>query len=257
MCLILIALNQRPDYPLVLAANRDEYYRRPTREADYWEDAPDVLGGRDLEAGGSWLGVDRRGRIAAVTNVREPPLKKTGLESRGRLVADYLKDRIDPETYLRDVIRRRHRFDAYNLLAGINTNLFFHTSRYESYEKLDNGIHGVSNGELNCNWPKVVRGQKALANVLDAGPGIDPEDLFAILADTTIANDPELPDTGIGPELERNLSPVFIHMDGYGTRSSTVLTMDSNGDVVFCERNFSDTGVALNTGRFEFTIESG
>lgn len=255
MCLILIALNERHDYPLILSANRDEYFSRPTREAAYWEDAPDVLGGRDLEAGGSWLGVDRRGRIAAVTNLREPPLKKTGLESRGRLVADYLKDRIDPETYLRDVIRRRHHFDAYNLLAGMKTDLFFHTSRYEGYEKLDNGIHGVSNGELNCNWPKVVRGKKAFSDVLNAGPIIDPEDLFAILADTTAAADAELPDTGIGQELERNLSPIFVHMDRYGTRSSTVLIMDSQGSVVVCERNFSETGAVVNTGRFEFTVE--
>lgn len=257
MCLILIALNERPDYPLILAANRDEYFHRPTREAAYWEDAPGILGGRDLEAGGSWLGVDRRGRIAAVTNVREPPLKKAGLESRGRLVTDYLKNRIDPETYLRDVIRRRHRFDAYNLLAGVKTDLFFHTSRYDGYEKLDRGIHGVSNGELNCNWPKVVRGKLALSNVLDAGSNIDPEALFAILADTTVAADAELPDTGLGPELERSLSPIFVQMDRYGTRSSTVLTMDSKGGVVFCERNFSETGVAVNTGWFEFTIESG
>ncbi|MEX2525360.1 MAG: NRDE family protein [Gammaproteobacteria bacterium] len=257
MCLILIALNEHPDYPLILAANRDEYFRRPTREAAYWEDAPGVLGGRDLEANGSWLGMDRRGRIAAVTNVREPPLKRTGLESRGRLVADYLKNRIDPESYLQDVIRRRLHFDAYNLLVGIKTDLFFHTSRGDDYEKLDSGIHGISNGELNCDWPKVVGGKKALLNVLNAGPMIEPDDLFAILADTTAADDTELPDTGIGTELERNLSPIFIHMDGYGTRSSTVLTMDSNGDVVFCERNFSAVGTAIDTLRFEFTLESG
>jgi len=255
MCLILIALNQRPDYPLVLAANRDEYFRRFTREAAYWEDAPGVLGGRDLEAGGSWLGVTRDGRIA---NVREPPLKKTGLESRGRLVADYLIDRIGPEPYLRDVIRRRHCFDAYNLLVGIKTALFFHNSRHGDYKKLDGGIHGISNSsDLNCNWPKVIRGKTRLSNALRAGSNIDPEDLFVILADTTPADDSELPDTGVGPELERRLSPIFIHEDGYGTRSSSVLIMNSNGDVVFCERNFSETGAILNTRRFEFTVESG
>ncbi len=255
MCLILVAVNAHPLYPLVLAANRDEYFSRPTRSADYWEDAPAVLAGRDLEAGGTWLGVERLGRLAAVTNLREPPQKKPGLESRGRLVSDYLTSPVQPDVYMQDVLLRKDRFDAFNLLAGWGTELYFHTSRHDFFKRLDDGIHGISNGELDSPWPKIMRGKAMFRDCLDAGGTVAEEDLFAILADTTVAADGDLPDTGVGVELERRLSPIFVHMDGYGTRCSTVVTLDSGGGLVFCERNFDDNGAIVDNGRFEFAVQ--
>lgn len=257
MCLILIALNRHPRYPLVLAANRDEYFDRPTREADYWEDAPHVLGGRDLKAGGSWLGVDKRGRLAAVTNLREPPLTRTGLASRGGLVADFLKSTVQPEDYLDGVVQRRHRYDGYNLLVGNGTKLFFHNSRHAGYRQLDDGVHAVSNGDLDAGWPKIVRGGTALSALLESGSEPEPEALFTILGDTTVAADEELPDTGIGRDLERGLSPVFVRMNGYGTRCSTVVFLDAHRSLTFYERSFGEDGTASAPRRFEFTLESG
>lgn len=254
MCLILLAINRHPEYPLILAANRDEFFARPTRSADFWEDAPAVLGGRDLEAGGSWLGVDRSGRLAAVTNVREPPQKKMGLVSRGRLVSDYLTSPVEPWLYLQDVIRRQSHFDAYNLLVGWRTEIYFHASGRNAFQKLDDGIYGITNGELDCPWPKVIRGKAVLHDWLESRASMDAEALFEILADTTGADDAALPDTGVGLEVERRLASIFIHMDGYGTRCSTVLAMDSKGEVLFFERNFNDTAEPIETKRFEFTV---
>jgi len=255
MCLILVALNQRSDLPLVLAANRDEYFARPTRAAGYWEDAPGVLGGRDLEAGGSWLGVDTGGRLAAVTNVREPPLRKTGLESRGRLVSDYLKTTTSPADYLQEVIRRRQRFDGYNLLVGSTTELLYHASRDARYLRLEGGVHGISNGALDCSWPKVNRGKAALRRCLEDDAALDPERLFELLADTGVPEDETLPDTGVGLEMERQLAPIFVRMDGYGTRCSTLIVLEAGGRLRFYERVFSEDGGIVETGRFEFEIE--
>lgn len=255
MCLILLGLNKHPGYPLILAANRDEYFSRPTRFADYWEDAPWVIGGRDLEAGGSWLGLDVGGRLAAVTNVREPPLRGTGAESRGRLVSDFLTGETEITDYLQEVIGRRHLFDPYNLLVGTAMQLYFHSSGEPTYQKLEQGIHGISNGRLDANWPKVVRGRAALSTLLEAAAGPQPDDLLAILADTHIPDDGELPDTGVGLERERALAPICVRMDGYGTRSSTVIMLGADGRVLFRERSFSVTGEVADDRRFEFQLQ--
>lgn len=256
MCLILFAWQVRPDHPLVLAANRDEYFRRPTRPAHYWDDAPGVLGGRDLEAGGSWLGVDTRGRVAAVTNYREPPRARAGELSRGLLVSDFLKGDKAAADYLREVIRWQRRYDAFNLLLADATGLYFYSSREPDYRALAPGCYGISNGELDCPWPKVKKGKQVLRRQLGSGQALDSEALFDLLADDTPAADRELPDTGVGLEIERKLSPIFINLDGYGTRCSTVLIMGAQGNVFFAERNFDATGKALDTGRFEFSRKS-
>ena len=255
MCLILLARETLPDYPLVLAANRDEYYRRPTRPAHYWEDAEGVLGGRDLKAGGSWLGVDTYGRLAAVTNYREPPRPGAGARSRGELVSDYLKGRQAAVDFLEGVIRRRHSYDAFNLLLGDADGLYFYSSLDTRFRRLGAGVYGISNGDLDCPWPKVNRGKRAFREQLESAEGPDSEALFALLADTTPAADADLPDTGVGLETERKLSPIFIHLDGYGTRSSTVLTVAAAGRIALAERNYDENGAAISTGRFEFAIK--
>lgn len=255
MCLILLARDVRPDAPLVLAANRDEYFSRPTRPAHYWEDAPAVLGGRDLKAGGSWLGVDTAGRLAAVTNYREPPQPVARVESRGRLVSDYLTQSRQPAAYLEDVQRRRHRFDAFNLLVGRGTDLHVYSSRGAAPLPLAAGIHAVSNGDLDSPWPKMARGRRALGDILAAEAAPDCEALFALLADTTPAAAAELPDTGVDRDTEKRLSPMFVRMDGYGTRSSSALILHADGRIVFAERNYDEHGAVTGTGRFEFTVK--
>jgi uncharacterized protein with NRDE domain len=256
VCLILVAWQMQPGYPLVMAANRDEYFRRPTRAAHYWDDAPGVLGGRDLEAGGSWLGVDAAGRVAAVTNYREPPRARAGELSRGLLVSDFLKGELAAADYLRETIRWKRRYDAFNLLLADVTGLYFYSSREPDYRELAPGCYGISNGELDCPWPKVNKGKQILRQQLDSGHVPDSEALFDLLADAAPAADRELPDTGVGLETERKLSPIFINLDGYGTRSSTVLITDAQGKVFFAERNFDATGKVQDTGRFEFSSKS-
>jgi len=255
MCLILLARNVRVDTPLVLAANRDEYFSRPTRPAHFWDDAPSVLGGRDLKAGGSWLGVDTAGRLAAVTNYREPPQPVAGVDSRGRLVSDYLTQSRQPAAYLEDVQRRRRRFGAFNLLVGRGTDLHVYSSRGSAPVPLAAGIHGISNGDLDSSWPKTARGRRALGEILDAKTAPDCEALFALLADTTPAAEDELPDTGVGRDTEKRLSPIFVRMDGYGTRCSSALILHADGRVVFAERNYDAAGAVTGTGRFEFTVK--
>ena len=255
MCLILLSYRQDPVYPLVLAANRDEFYSRPALPAHYWEDHPTILGGRDLEQGGTWLGITRRGKFAAVTNYREPPLKKTGKVSRGLLVSDYLAGSVPPLEYLTGLATKVDRYDAFNLLAGDVSDLYFFSSRMGRAQKLSQGIYGISNGELDCPWPKVRKGKAKLDREMEKNSRLDPEGLMAILSEKQIAADGELPDTGIGMELERKLSPIFINMDGYGTRSSTALLIDRHGRVQFEERSFDERGEMSNTAAFEFVIK--
>lgn len=255
MCLILISYRQSPDYPLILAANRDEFFPRPTRAAHYWEDYPFILGGRDLEQGGTWLGITRRGRFAAVTNFREPPLRKIGKISRGLLVTEYLMGREPPLDYLTETAKNLARYDAFNLLAGDTSELYFLSSRKGRAEKLTRGMYGISNGELDCPWPKVKKGKAMLDGELKKDDKPDPERLLAILSEKQIAADGELPDTGIGLELERKLSSIFINIDGYGTRSSTVLLIDDGGWVQFAERTFDESGDVVSTIHYSFKIE--
>lgn len=255
MCLILISYRQDPDYPLILIANRDEFFSRPTRAAQYWEDYPFILAGRDLEQGGTWMGITKQGKFAAVTNFREPPLKKTGKTSRGLLVSDYLTGRESPLDYLSGITKRLDQYDAFNLIVGDSTELYFLGSRKGDVEKLTQGIYGISNGELDCPWPKVKKGKARLSNEIANNNELDPERLMRILAETGIADDSELPDTGIGIELERKLSPAFINLDGYGTRSSTVLLIDRQNRVQFKERGFNENAEVTNNTEFEFLIE--
>jgi uncharacterized protein with NRDE domain len=256
MCLILIACQAHPRYPLLLAANRDEYYRRPSRAAGFWPEHPDILGGRDLERGGTWLAVDRGGRWAAVTNYREPAEPKQGLRSRGLLVTDYLYGGQSPHGYLTALMERAGDYDGFNIFAGDAAALYFFGSYARQPQSMPAGVHGISNGDLDYPWPKVTRGKRALRQIVNAGGDVEPEALFAILRDRTVPDDRELPDTGVGLKLERMLAPIFVTGTDYGTRCSTVLLLDSGGGVYFAERSFGPGGELLNTVEFEYQIDS-
>ena len=256
MCLILFAWKMDQNFPLVLAANRDEFYERPSAPADFWDDAPDLLAGRDLRDGGTWLGITREGRVAALTNYRDPASLKIGAPSRGMLVSDYLRGRENPGAYLGRIAPEADRFNGFNLLVGDTDELFCFSNR-GARERLQPGIYGLSNHLLDTTWPKVAQGKRVLKALLQAEKGVPPEALFALLADRTRSPDDRLPDTGVGLEWERILSPLFIESPAYGTRSSTVLLIDRNESVTFIERVFNGAVDPWMTARFAFRIENG
>lgn len=243
MCLITLAYRRHPDYPLVFAANRDEFYARPTAPAAFWEDAPDVLAGRDLQAGGTWCGVTRNGRIAAVTNFRDLRNLRPDAPSRGDLVAGFLRGSEHPEAYLARVAAEAARYNGFNLLVGDLAGLYYFSNQEGDIRALQPGVYGLSNHLLDTPWPKVVRARERLDTVV-RGPSLSPEPLFDLLADEHRAGDETLPDTGVGLDLERVLSSVFIRSPQYGTRTSTVFWIDRRGTLAFEERTHALNGAA-------------
>ncbi|MGA2151702.1 MAG: NRDE family protein [Geobacteraceae bacterium] len=239
MCLIFLVYDAHPLYRLILAANRDEFYSRPAAPAAFWEDAPQLLAGRDLKDGGTWLGLTRSGRIAAITNYRDPRSERTNAPSRGGLVSGFLRGAMPVEDYLAFLGREGAAYNGFNLIFGDMKRLCWFSNRGGDPQFLQPGIHGISNHLLDTPWPKVSHGKEAVERLVVTGKNIEPDALFAILADRTIALDPLLPETGVGIELERLLSPLFISAPTYGTRSSTVILIDREGEVTFIERSFN------------------
>jgi uncharacterized protein with NRDE domain len=226
MCLIVFAWQVIPGMPLVAAANRDEFYSRPSTPADWWKDHPNVYAGRDLRGGGTWIGITREGRFAAITNVRAPSEKRADAPSRGKLVSDYLTGDVPPEEYIVGIASGAARYNGFNLLVGNADRLIWYSNRADdprSGRPLEPGIYGLSNAGLDTPWPKVVRTKAQFASLLCQGA---PKDAyFEMLTDTVQASDCRLPDTGVGREWEKILSPVFIESPTYGTRSSTVVQL--------------------------------
>ena len=253
MCLILFAWKIHEGFPLVLAANRDEFYERPTAPADFWDEAPHVLAGRDLKEGGTWLGITRKGRLAALTNYRDPTTLKKDAPTRGRLVSDYLLGDETPQAYLDRVASAASRYNGFSLIVGDPAELLYFSNRGEQI-RLSPGTYGLSNRLLDTPWPKVERGKMALSGVLKRKGVPSEEALFALLADRSRPPDESLPETGVGLDRERLLAPLFIESPDYGTRSSTVLTLDSHGDVTFVERAFNGAGETWMTSTFNFRI---
>lgn len=252
MCLILLAWQAHPDYPMVVAANRDEFFSRRTAEADFWGDASGVLAGRDLEAGGTWLGVTRKGRFAALTNYRDPARNKAGAPSRGELVSRFLTGLQSPEAYSAELESCAGRYNGFNLVFGDPSGIWCFSNCGEGERRLAPGIYGLSNHLLDTPWPKVARGKSALNAALGALP--DERPLFALLRDDSIAPDEALPRTGVSLEWERLLSAAFVRMPGYGTRSATVLLLDQTGNVRFIEQGFLPDAIPDERREFSFVI---
>ncbi len=255
MCLIALSYHNYPRYPLVVIANRDEFYSRPTTLAAFWPEHRGILAGRDVAGGGAWLGCDRGGRFAAVTNIRDPRVRHPSARSRGTLVSSFLMRRDTAADYLDGVHHERHRYNHFNLLVGDETGLFYYTSVRDKRNKLAPGIYGLSNDVLNTPWPKVHKATQRLARLLDADRPLELEQLFQLLVDTEIVPDHLLPDTGIGLEWERLLSPLFVCASGYGTRSSTVVVLDQDGQLLFAERSFDAQGKEQQTLAYRYEIE--
>jgi uncharacterized protein with NRDE domain len=245
MCLIAFAWLAHPRWKLVLAGNRDEFHGRPTASAAWWPQAPTVFGGRDLEAGGSWLAIDRRGRLAAVTNYREPGAPP-GTRSRGELVSGFVRGEAPIDEWIGQVAEQHDQWSGFNLLLfDISSpdkkpaRAVYLSNRAPSRPlALEVGVYGLSNGLLNSEWPKVRLLRERLNQALfDEGP-IE-QALFNALADAEPAPDPDLPSTGLDLERERLLSPAMIRGDAYGTRASSVVLVDRSGAVEFIERSWS------------------
>jgi len=256
MCLILFAQKMHRDFPLILAANRDEAYARPTAPASFWNDYPYIYAGRDLEHRGTWLGITRGGRVAAVTNFRDGLTAKASTRSRGDLVAAYLRGNQRPGAYLTQVNNASVHYNGFNLLAGDLEELHYLSNRGGKLIAIAPGVHGLSNHLLNSPWPKVERGRKILGELLESKTQVLIDGLFKVLDDRTIAQDQHLPETGVGLVRERALSPAFIISPNYGTRSSTVLLVDNHGQVVFIERSFGERGKPGPTVTGRFTLET-
>ncbi len=255
MCLLLLAFNTHPSYKLILAANRDEYYDRPTAPAAFWEDSPQLLAGRDLRAGGTWLGITRNGRMAAITNYRDPSSVKKNAPTRGRLVSNFLLGKEKPVEYLDKLAQESDMYDGFNLIVGEKNQLCWYSNRGDGPHSLLPGIYGVSNHLLNTNWPKITRSKDAMERLLSAGEKPSPDELFHMLRDRTIAGDESLPNTGVGLEWERILSPIFIMSPNYGTRSSALIFIDLNDRVTFIEKTFNSDPDHATSVKYEFPIE--
>lgn len=249
MCLILVAWRTHPEFPLVVAANRDEFYKRPTAAASFWPGGK-VLAGRDLEAGGTWMGITTEGRFAALTNYRDPGLHCEGRASRGRLVADFLEGDLGPREYLAGRRPLLGQYNPFNLLVGDRGSLACLSSVDGSYRELPPGVYGLSNHLLDTPWPKVSAAKSAMARALAALP--DDQPLFNLLRDDALHPDEALPRTGVSLEWERLLSAAFIRSADYGTRSSTVLIVSRDGTLVLDEQTWLEGGRAGNRSRFRF-----
>ncbi|PLY40550.1 hypothetical protein CSZ94_20400 [Janthinobacterium sp. ROICE36] len=239
MCLIVFAWKVNPHLPLIAAANRDEFYERASAPAGVWPEHPQVYAGRDLQAGGSWMGITQAGsgssRFAAITNIRSPQDHKPDAPSRGALVADYLAGNMSPQDYIAQIRPGCKAYNGFNLVLGDAHTLIWFSNRGDgdarNGQPLEPGIYGLSNALLDAPWPKVLKTKAQFASLLCQGA---PDDAyFDMLADTTRAPDFRLPDTGVPLDLERVLSAVCIETPGYGTRTSTVVKLfpDSPGEL--------------------------
>ncbi len=270
MCLILVAWQSHPDYPLVIAANRDEFYARRTRPAAWWGQAVSLLAGRDEEAGGTWLGINRRGRVAMLTNVRNPERSNLHAPSRGLLVLSALQSSGTLDQWVEENARTEQNFNGFNLLMGeplpaptraVEAQLVYTSNRSgdpcePSHEvrALEPGLYGLSNAALDTPWPKLTRAVGAFACQL--ARSVDSEALFHLMSDREVARDWELPSTGVPTDWERALSAIQIRANGYGTRATTVLTVRRDGTVLFLERSFEpDSPQQFVDRRFEFVID--
>jgi uncharacterized protein with NRDE domain len=250
MCLILFAWRARDEYPLVVAANRDEFHGRPSAGAAFWNDQPQVLAGRDLECMGTWLGVTRSGKFAAITNFRDMTDLREGKRSRGLIASRFLEGSIGAREFVAAITREGDDYRGFNLLAADRDEFWWVSNRDGRPRLLEPGVYGLSNHLLETPWPKVQRGKARLGEILARAP--ETESLLEMLGDTTQAPDAEIVHTGVGIERERQLSAAKIVSPEYGTRCSSALIANASGHVQFAERSYAPDGEPRDTLRYEF-----
>lgn len=255
MCLITFAYQKHPKYTLILAGNRDEFYARPTRKAQFWgeEGEPDILAGKDLKAGGTWLGIHQDGRWGALTNYRDFSIQKENPPSRGELVLDFLKSDFEGTSYLQQLLPEADSYNGFNLLLGDKNGLYHMHNQEKEIHSIEPGVHGLSNASLNTPWTKVTRAKERLAKIISQ-PEFEKEALFKLLLDEDKAPEETLPATGLSQEMEKAVSSIFIKTENYGSRCSTLLLIDKDGVVDFTERRFKPGTTELE-GEQHFNFE--
>jgi uncharacterized protein with NRDE domain len=252
MCLLVFAWLSHPRYRLVLAGNRDEFHERPTAGLSWWNDDPRILAGRDLRAGGTWLGLSRTGRFGAVTNVRDAEAPAPGAVSRGSLVPDYLRDSGDPVAHLERLATSNVGHAGYNLLVGDPHSLAYHSNaRPAERRPLEPGIYGLGNHRLDEPWPKLTRTRERLAAVLESSDPT-PDELYAVLTDRTPADTTEPAAVSLPPGLQQALTAPFVVHERYGTRCSTVVLVEHDGRTAMFERRYDPRGAQTGASRHEF-----
>ena len=255
MCIVNFHFQQHPKYKLILAANRDEFYKRPTDRVHFWDDLPNLIAGRDLEAKGTWLGMTKEGKFGTLTNYRDIKyFNQKDKRSRGDIVTNFLTDSIHPEKYLQQLHERRNEYSGFNVIVGDADELYYYGNEQGEIIKIEPGTHSLSNQLLNTPWPKVERAKSLLNDYVTNNETMNPDDLFTLLNDGTIAADEDLPNTGVGLPFERQLSSIFIQTDGYGTRASTVILITHDNEVQFIERTFNE-GTFESEVPYEFSIK--
>ncbi len=257
MCIAAFAWYPDSETPLLLAANRDEFYARPTEPMHWWPDSC-VLAGRDLKASGAWLGVTRHGRFALLTNIRNPGLRREGAPSRGNITKHFLESSAPVATFVTELASIAPRYEGFNLLCGqVNGDsreLWFLNSAERVAQRLDQGKYGLSNASLDTDWPKVTRVKQGLRHAL-AERDLVAQDarMLRLLRNTTPTSEQHLPNTGVPLEWERTLGSIFINRDGYGTRASTILRI-GGGSANVTEINYAQGASISQRNDFSFEI---
>ena len=251
MCLVAFAYHVDPQFPLIVAGNRDEFHTRPTKGAQWWPDHPGILGGRDLQAGGTWLAMHRNGRFATVTNFRDAQIESGKLRSRGHLVAEFLESDLAPPAYLKSI--DSDAYAGFNLLVADTTALAYLSNRGGGLRELSPGIYGLSNALLDATWYKVRQSKAALGELID-GNAVNETNLIRLLDERDKAPATEVKSERLSFTKAHALTATFIVQPDYGTRCSTVRTVSSSGDVRFFERRFDPAGVTTGESRFAFVI---
>lgn len=250
MCVIAISFRQHQQFPLIIAANRDEFFNRPTRSMDWWPEDSNLLAGKDLTANGTWAGFTASGKFAAITNVREGnSTPNSRSKSRGSIPLDYLQGTLNPKDYLYDLASRADDFEGFNLFVGTRDQLFYFSNRQGKVRQLTPGLYACSNGLLDSSWPKVEKLKTDLSAAIGTDR-IDIQGLFNALRDDSMADQHRLPDTGVGLSLELGLSPVFVTLGEYGTRCSTVAIATQDDCLAVYNKDFDAAAQCIEQRNF-------
>lgn len=246
MCLIVFSFKQHRTYPVILAGNRDEFYSREAWQAHFWDTAPPMLAGKDLRAGGTWLGVNLKGEFGAITNYRDLNNPMSGKRTRGEIIPEFLTQDGSRKNRLTKLQMKYPAYSGFNLLAGNADQLFYLNNINRKFQSVAPGIHGISNAFLDIPWPKVEKAMSAFKDAVQPND-IDREAMFQLLQNSDTFPLEELPDTGLSQEMEKAVSPIFINTDDYGTRCSSLLTIDNDGQVRFTEKTYYNKGKACES----------
>lgn len=247
MCILFFALNQHPQYPVIICANRDEFHQRPTQAMHYWH-TPDILAGKDLQAGGTWLGLTKAGRFSALTNFRAPLRPKssdnsaniTDKKSRGQLVLSALEN---SDKQVKTLLEQAsEQFNGFNLVYGQLNKLYYFDSVNKHFSEISSGIHSLCNGALNDIWPKMALGQQALVKLINSEQALNIDALFDLMKNAQQAETALLPNTGVGEQWEKFLSAIFIVSPEYGTRTTTIITQDTQGIIKVADKSYNSEG---------------